>query len=317
MSEALIFSIVIPVYNRAALVRRAVMSCLTQRHPSVEVIVVDDGSTDDTVARVAEIVDPRIRLIRQPSNCGVSPARNRGADHARGEWVVCLDSDDELVPGALELMETEIRRASDDIQGFRFMCRLDDGTTSPIPPLRGDVWDYAAHLRWLDVAWHGRQETMPCVRRRTFDTVRYPEGRGSLEVLYHMDFAAQFLTVASPVVARCYHSDAPDQFSRPRVDRTLAWAPDYVRTFETLLSRHGEAMARWAPALLVEYTRALATQQFFTGDRRAGFRTIGQLIGSHRAPFSAWVVLALGLVGPKVLAHAQAYRVRWRARTAA
>jgi hypothetical protein len=316
MSDPLTFSIVIPVYNRAKLVQRAIASCLMQRHPSFEVIVVDDGSTDDTAATVAATTDPRVRLIQQP-NCGVCPARNRGADEARGEWVVCLDSDDELVPGALELMETDIRRVPADIHGFRFMCRLDDGTTSPVPPLGGEVWDYAAHLRWLDVAWHGRQETMPCVRRRTFDTVRYPNGRGSLEVLYHMDFAAQFLTVASPVVARCYHSDAADQFSRPKIDRTLAWAPDYVRTFQALLGRHGDAMARWAPALLVEYTRALATQQFFTGDRRAGLRTIGRLIGARQAPFSAWVVLGLGVVSPRALAHAQAYRMRWRTRTAA
>jgi glycosyltransferase involved in cell wall biosynthesis len=133
MSDTLTFSIVIPVYNRAALVRRAIASCLVQRHPSFEVIVVDDGSTDRTPASVSEIGDHRVRLFVQPENRGVSAARNLGASHARGEWIVLLDSDDELTPDALELIDAEARSAPDEVQGLRFMCRLDDGSVSPVP----------------------------------------------------------------------------------------------------------------------------------------------------------------------------------------
>jgi hypothetical protein len=308
MSDALTFSIVIPVYNRAKLVRRAIASCLLQRHPAFEVVVVDDGSTDGTAETVSEIVGPRLRLFVQPVNRGVSAARNLGVERARGEWIVFLDSDDELTSDALSVMDGEIRRASDDVQLFRFMCQRDDGSLSPAPPLRCEVWDCEAYLRWAAEVSHGRaQDTLMCVRRRTFDAVRLPDGH-ALEPLYHMDFAARFRTATRPAVLLLCHSDAPNQLTRPNVARALAGAADHARSFEALLDRHGAALARWAPSLLVQYTRGLATQQFLAGDRLGGFRTIRRLIRARGGSLSAWAVLGLGLLGRRILAHAQQIR---------
>jgi O-antigen biosynthesis protein len=88
-------SVVIPTYNRSALVTDAIRTVLAQDYPALEVLVVDDASTDDTPARVAGLADERVRLIRQPVNGGVARARNRGMDAARGEIIAFLDSDDE------------------------------------------------------------------------------------------------------------------------------------------------------------------------------------------------------------------------------
>lgn len=93
-------SVIIPTYNRGAWVAEAVDSVLAQTHVSVEVIVVDDGSTDDTPAVLAGYGD-RIRVIRQ-ANAGVSAARNAGMAAARGEWIGFLDSDDTWLPEKLE-----------------------------------------------------------------------------------------------------------------------------------------------------------------------------------------------------------------------
>ena len=310
MSGGLTFSIIIPAYNRSAVVGRAIASCLIQDHPAFEVIVVDDGSTDGTAKRVSEIVDPRLRLLAQPVNRGVSPARNLGVEHARGEWIVCLDSDDELTEDALALMEADIKRASPGVDGFRFMCRLDDGSVSPAPPLRREVWDYEAYLRWANGSTRGAaRETLTCFRRGTFEAAKYPDGR-ALEPLYHMDFAARFRTATSPAVVRLYHADAPDQLTRPNIARALAAAPDHVRSLTLLLDRHGVALARWAPGLLVQYTRGLATQQFLAGDRAGGLRTIGRVIRTRRGLLSASAVLGLGLIDRRLLAHAQAQRGR-------
>ena len=92
-------SVVIPTYNRAALVCRAIGSALRQVPPPLEVIVVDDGSSDDTEARVGAIAGP-VRYLRQ-ANGGVSSARNHGMSVAKGELICLLDSDDFLAPGAL------------------------------------------------------------------------------------------------------------------------------------------------------------------------------------------------------------------------
>ena len=86
-------SVVIPTYNRADKVRKSVESVLAQSFTDLEVIVVDDGSSDETGQALQNAFGDRIRYYFQP-NQGVSVARNRGIDEARGEWIAFLDSDD-------------------------------------------------------------------------------------------------------------------------------------------------------------------------------------------------------------------------------
>ncbi len=95
-------SAVIPTYNRAALVVRAVESALAQTRPPDEIVVVNDGSTDDTAERLAPYLD-RIRLVRQ-ANGGVASARNHGVAAAAHPWIAFLDSDDVWDPRHLERM---------------------------------------------------------------------------------------------------------------------------------------------------------------------------------------------------------------------
>ena len=96
-------SVVIPTHNRANFIRDAVTSALNQGAAVGEVIVVDDGSTDDTSAVLLRVADPRLRVLRQPQS-GPAIARHNGWRAARGQWILFLDSDDALETGAAEAL---------------------------------------------------------------------------------------------------------------------------------------------------------------------------------------------------------------------
>ncbi len=106
-----VVSVVVPAFNAGAVLADALASARQQTFREIEVIVVDDGSTDDTadVARRFEREDARFALVSQ-RNGGVSAARNAGMGHARGEWVAFLDADDEWFPEKLARQLEEARR---------------------------------------------------------------------------------------------------------------------------------------------------------------------------------------------------------------
>lgn len=93
-------SIIIPVYNSASYVVDAVSSALRQTYPNVEVVVVDDGSTDNSLSLVKQIDDSRLRVVSQ-INQGACVARNRGIEEAKGEYIKFLDADDVMYPDAI------------------------------------------------------------------------------------------------------------------------------------------------------------------------------------------------------------------------
>lgn len=120
------FSVIVPVYNGAETVSRALDSVLEQTHPAKEVIVIDDGSTDHT-ARVVREYGSAVRYMRT-RNCGVSAARNTGAAMAKGEWLAFLDADDWYYPRRLEWHARLIEHNPDlDFATGDFEYRGDDG----------------------------------------------------------------------------------------------------------------------------------------------------------------------------------------------
>jgi GT2 family glycosyltransferase len=116
-------STIIPVFNRPQLLRAAVDSVLSQTYRPIEVIIVDDGSTDDTprVAAALEVEHPGIVSWLRIENAGPGPAREAGRLRARGEFLQYLDSDDRLLPHKFELQVAALRRRPD--------CGIAYGTT--------------------------------------------------------------------------------------------------------------------------------------------------------------------------------------------
>ena len=136
MSRALApVSVVIPTYGRAEYLLAALDSVLTQTRPAREVIVVDDGSPDDTGARVELLVrEGRIRYVRR-ENGGMAVARNTGAALATSDYILFLDDDDLLAPNAVEWLVDEIQ--ADPALGFVFGDSI--LFSGPTPPTVVDV----------------------------------------------------------------------------------------------------------------------------------------------------------------------------------
>ncbi len=96
-----IVSVVIPTYNRKSIISRAINSVLNQTYKNYEIIIVDDGSTDDTIEYIKDHFNSKVKCISQ-KNKGASSARNRGISEAKGKYVAFLDSDDEWVESKLQ-----------------------------------------------------------------------------------------------------------------------------------------------------------------------------------------------------------------------
>ncbi len=124
MSETPLVSVIIPCYRQARWLPEAIDSALGQAYPAVEVLVVNDGSDDDTEA-VARAYGDRIRCIGRP-NGGVSAARNTGITHARGAYLKFLDADDYLHPEQIS-RQVELASGRDDVVSFTGVRLFRDG----------------------------------------------------------------------------------------------------------------------------------------------------------------------------------------------
>ncbi|WP_049985880.1 glycosyltransferase family 2 protein [Halobellus rufus] len=126
-------SVIIPTYNRAADLPRAIDSALGQTLSDLEVIVVDDASTDDTESVVTSYDDSRVSYLAHETNRGGSAARNTGIDAATGEYIALLDSDDEWAREKLERQVRTLEQRSDEwIAAYCGTTLIDDGAENSL-----------------------------------------------------------------------------------------------------------------------------------------------------------------------------------------
>ena len=177
-------SVILPTYNRAFCLPRAIYSVLNQSYDDLELIVVDDGSTDETGHILAGIADTRLRVIRQSVNGGPCVARNTGIQASAGRYIAFQDSDSEWLPGKLikqvTLLEAAAARAVSAVacysrfgvvRGRRRMVQPSDAAEC----LSGRIYRRLLYGNTMDTP------TM-LVRRETFDALgRFDEGMSNLE----------------------------------------------------------------------------------------------------------------------------------------
>lgn len=227
-------SVVIPLYNKQREIASAVRSALAQSYPPVEIIVVDDGSTDGGADAVRAIASPLVRLISQP-NAGVSAARNHGIGESTGEYIALLDADDVWEPGFL----AEIASLIGEFPGCGLYCTAfdivsDDGIyPAQTPSERGIVGNFfrdSAH-RYIAIP------SASCIPRRVFDTVGlFPEGMKIGEDLHLWIRIARRYPV-------CFSPERLVRYSRVASNRSAAgYTPELtVHSFEELYDAESSA----------------------------------------------------------------------------
>ncbi len=141
-------SVIIPTFNREHLIQRTISSVLAQTFSDLELIIVDDGSTDNTGEVIQKFTDPRIRYIPLDKNYGGGYARNQGIKAAHGELIAFLDSDDEWMPEKLELQIARLRANDNPFMtvvyciGYEYYESIKRQKLPKLDTYEGDVFDY-------------------------------------------------------------------------------------------------------------------------------------------------------------------------------
>jgi glycosyltransferase involved in cell wall biosynthesis len=304
-------SIIIPTYNRAGLVPRAIDSALGQTFASLDVIVVDDGSTDGTSDALRRYDDePRVRVVRLDRNRGVTAAKNVGLANvsSRATYVGFLDSDDTLVPTAIE---TLVRAFDGDDTRYSqvFGWCVDSATgefTGRMPYREGPVtYDDALSGRFSGEFWQ-------LASRRLLGDRRFDERATGGESAVWWPLLKQTAGWLVPDVVRIYDTSGGDRVSTVAYSRQAAWG--------RMWAWHA-TLARTAPDLRRRYPRAyggalveLAKWAALAGERSMARAASREAVRSTRSPRSvliaALVLLPTGVVYDIATVRSRVRRIR-------
>lgn len=176
-------SIIVPIYNAEKFIKRCVESIIRQSYPLLEIILVDDGSTDYSPMICEEMSekDTRIKVVHQKNN-GVSSARNTGIQMSTGQYIMMVDSDDYLYERTVELMLREIKKNEADLAICGFERGTDESFTFQVDlSLESSVINNREALnRIYKNNYCALQYVAPWAKlytRKLFENMRYPEGK--------------------------------------------------------------------------------------------------------------------------------------------
>ncbi len=296
-------SVAVSTFNRAHLIERAIRSALAQTFGDIELLVVDDGSTDRTPEVLARIGDPRLRIARHDRNQGVGRTRNTAIRLARGEWMAFLDDDNEWAPRYLErqLAVARTRPGAGVVccRAWRRDARTGRESIMPADVFEGNVFDRL-------VAWWNPVVSCTLIRRSLLvevggldERLRTIEDRDLwLRLAQHTEFAA------SADILAVRHVGHGDQLSRNLALKLPDVALMEAKWRSTLVQTSGRAAyRRWRLELAESVERARTEARAQSGrarPRRDALSRAGRL--SRFLPESARRVagaLAVAALGPR------------------
>ena len=230
------FSVVIPLYNKEKYIESTIRSVLDQSHQEFEVLVVDDGSTDGSLALAERFASDRVHIIRQ-ENQGVSVARNTGIEHASGEFICFLDADDQWRPEYLATIDVlTVQYPESDIFVTAYAVNMGGGKvhySTRLEPETGCLTSYWLTLaRGYDFVW----TSATVIRRETL--IRAGLFKPGEKIGQDLDMWARVARINPRVAYSNYicvdYNRAAEQNARTRV--RVAWAEAFLRDLEEELA---------------------------------------------------------------------------------
>lgn len=300
-------SIIVPAWNAASTLERCLDSILIQQFAGVEIIVVDDGSTDATLAIAERFArHANLRILRQ-RNQGVSVARNNGLEAARGRYVMFMDADDHLAPRALQKRWDAAEAANADVLLDNAWWHAPGRSTVPLLPARLRAWTGSGRDWLVERQPAGQLKHYVWLQfiRRDFlrgTGLRFVAGISHQDIVWTnaLLWRAARVTYA-PHLAYHYHLIA-GSLSHPRNSaRRLAAATHYLRVTDELVN-------------LARVTRDEALQRIFAAqvvqEGIAALQIARHLEPAHRAQLFG--LMQRGGHVQRLLAHAADLKQRWR-----
>lgn len=295
------FDVAIPTYKRPLLAKQAVLSCLSQGTLLNKVILVDDGSGDETPEIINAIGDARILYYQRPANGGMTAARRDAFALSNAEWTVSLDSDHELLHGALEKFEALAQRAGAgvDILGGRYLW--DTGVITPINIPAGLV-GYKDRIELSSLPDNIGTDYLCAVSRRIRQIAVHEPLRSNIpEILIQLDLAKAGNALFTGDTLAFQKSATEESWSRGSAEarwaRRCQDASDGVTCLHLLLKRHGNSMEQWGRPMLSGLLAIGAFYALLSGRRRLAWRWATQSLyyGFSRVALSGFGISLLPL----------------------
>jgi hypothetical protein len=231
------------------MVRDAVVSCLNQGPFLSKVIVVDDASKDNTAEVIRSLNDPRIVFAQRAENGGIAAARRDAFALSDADWTVSMDSDHEMLPGAIEKFASLLASAPEpvDILGARY--QWDTGGVSPVNVPRGIV-DYRERILLSTRKDNIGADYLCAISKRMREAVKWEPLRAGLpDTLFQLDIArignAVFTSEALALEKSCGDHGWTRGSAEQRWARRCQDAPDAVKALGLIRSRHESGLRRW------------------------------------------------------------------------
>jgi glycosyltransferase involved in cell wall biosynthesis len=310
------FSVALTTFNRCGHVVAAIKSCLSQGDFLAEVVVVDDASADDTAERIMDLHESKVRYIRRTANGGIGAARADAFTNCSSEWIVALDSDHEMLPGALAFLSRIVMGLPDAVGIVGGRHQWDVGGVSP-KVIPSEVIDYAGRIKWSSLPDSIGCDYVFCVRRSVIQRVAWSKKRsGLVDTLFQLDCAKRTNAKFVPKTLCIQKTDATHSHTRGTAEarwrRRCLDAEDGVDVVREILSRHESALRSNGP---VKYSSILTMGAFYAilaGEKSLALRWLISGIRSGGVSLERAGLIGSLVVGQRLLELVYKTRARWR-----